>query len=219
MNTPRGWDELAEEWDVNRRIPSATMAFFTAYAKGDVLDAGCGNGRNAREMAKTADCVVALDSSTRMLEKAEKNLGGVRNAKIVHASMQKIPLPDKIMDAVICLAAFHHLAPKDQPKAVAEFFRVLKPNGAVCLTIWNRRQARFRNKPKEINVPWGGKPRYYYFFDEKELLDVLQKAGFKIENIFYEKDGKKADADIAANFCVVAYRPSDDRAFFKPPSR
>ncbi len=201
------WDAIADQWDENRTAPSATLALFRPFAHGTVLDVGCGNGRNSKELAKTSKRVIALDASAAMLEKAEKNLHGLNNVQTLHAGMQAIPLPDRFVDAVFCLAALHHLKPSEQSQALAEFFRVLKTGGTLCLTVWNRQQARFKHKPKEQDVPWHGKSRYYYFFDEDELHALLKAAGFAVEKTVYEKSGDPVAASDAQNLCMVAKKP------------
>ncbi len=198
------WDAIADEWNQTRTTTSSTLALFLPHLQGIILDAGCGNGRNSKELARRADCVIALDASRAMLEKAKKNLAGLKNVQIIHAGMQEIPVADQQVDAVVCFAAFHHLRPAEQPAALAEFFRVLKTGGVLCMTVWNRQQPRFRKKPKELDVPWDGRPRYYYFFDEGELTALLQAAGFRVEEIFYEKSGQAVVPTEGQNLCVVA---------------
>ncbi len=206
------WDAIASEWDQNRTTPSATLALFTTYAKGTVLDAGCGNGRNALELAKTADHVITLDASAEMLKAAEKNVKAspdvAKKIEFIHAKIEKMPLvADASVDAIFSFAALHHLKPHEQPKAAVELFRVLKSGGRLCLTVWNRQQKRFAKKAKELDVPWHGKPRYYYFFDENELTRLLQGAGFDVEKVIYEKDGKNATPENAQNLCLIATKP------------
>ncbi len=201
------WDAIADAWDEHRTTTSSTLPLFLPHLQGIILDAGCGNGRNAREMAKNAATVMALDASAAMLEKAKKNLEGLKNIQIIHAGMQEIPVADRRVEAVVCLAAFHHLRPAEQPAALAEFFRVLKTRGVLCLTVWNRQQRRFKNGSKERDVPWDGRPRYYYFFDEGELTALLQAAGFRVEEIFYEKNGQSVVPAEGQNLCLVARKP------------
>ncbi len=204
------WDAIALDWDENRSThPSATLSFFKGYAKGTVLDAGCGNGRNSVEFAKAADHVIALDASAAMLEASEKNVNTKPEARakveFLQAKIEKMsPIADASVDAVFCLAALHHVKPQDQSKAAAEFFRVLKRDGRLCLTVWNRQQRRFAKKPKELDVPWHGKPRYYYFFDENELISLLETAGFTVEKMIYEKNGQSVLAEKAQNLCLIA---------------
>lgn len=205
--TTNDWDAIADEWDDNRKSPSATLALFRDHAHGTVLDAGCGNGRNSLELAKTADRVIAMDASDAMLEKARLNTANSDKIEIIRGRIEANPLQDGAVDAVFCLAALHHLKPKDHDRAAAEFFRVLKSGGTLCLTVWNRQQARFGNKPKEQDIPWGGKPRYYYFFDEEELVNLLGSAGLHVEKIIYEKNGQKALPQDAQNLCMVARKP------------
>ncbi len=201
------WDRLADESDENRKSPSATMAIFRDHVHGTVLDAGCGNGRNSLEIAKTADRVIAMDASEAMLAKTRLNTAGNDKIEVLRGRIQAIPLQDGAVDAIYCLAALHHLKPKDHDRAAVEFFRILKAGGSLCLTVWNRQQARFRNKPKEQNVPWEGKPRYYYLFDEGELAALLKEAGFRLEKTIYEKSGRNALPQDAQNLCIVARKP------------
>ncbi|MBI5225799.1 class I SAM-dependent methyltransferase [Candidatus Micrarchaeota archaeon] len=205
------WDAIATEWDENRTKPSATLALFKGYGKGTVLDAGCGNGRNAAELAKTAEQVIALDASAEMLKATEMNLGPktahAENIKLVHAKIEKLPLEDASIDSVFCIAALHHIKPAHHKRAFFELFRVLKEGGHLCMTVWNGQQKRFKNKPKEQDVPWHGKPRYYYFFDESELIDLLQGAGFKVEKTMFEKDGNIVPPKEAQNLCMVVSKP------------
>ncbi|MBI2445844.1 class I SAM-dependent methyltransferase [Candidatus Micrarchaeota archaeon] len=201
------WDVLADEWDENRKTPSSTLAFFRQYAHGTVLDAGCGNGRNSLELAKTAERVIAMDASAAMLEKTRPHTQSVANIRILQGRIEQMPLDDAIVDAAFCLAAFHHLRPDAHAAGARELFRVLRPGGHLCLTVWNRLQRRFRDKPKQVDVPWKGKPRYYYFFDESELEGLLKSAGFHVEKRSYEKNGQKAAPKDAQNLCIIARKP------------
>ncbi|MBI5035731.1 class I SAM-dependent methyltransferase, partial [Candidatus Micrarchaeota archaeon] len=181
--------------------PSTALKFFLPLAKGKVLDAGCGNGRNAEVLAETSE-VCAIDVSPKMVSLAKKRLG--KKAEVERADLKKLPFEDKAFDAVFCLAVLHHFSPKEQGKALKETERVLKKDGFLCLAVWNRCQKRFRNKPKELNVPWGEHERYYYLFDETELIALLEKNGFRTTELFYEKNGRKEEREKAQNLCVAA---------------
>ncbi len=203
-DTAAEWDAIAEDWDRRRQAPSSTLPFFLQYAEGNVLDAGCGNGRNTRVLAETAYKVWALDSSKAMLETAKKNLEGTKNAEFVHGKIEELPFEDAKFDAVFCLAAAHHLPRKKQAAAFREFARVLKESGALCLTVWNRGQRRFRDKPDALVVPWKRHPRHYYFSDEDELKGAIEGAGFGFNDLFFEKGGAKVGKEGAQNVCIIA---------------
>ena len=209
------FDPIAKEWDAFRKKPSKTLSFFLPFCKGTVLDAGCGNGRNALALCSVATHVDAVDVSSEMVKNAEKNTQTKKNVTVTQAGFTQIPFGNGRFKTVFCLAAFHHVPPESQEKVLHEFLRVLKPGGILCLSVWNKGQLRFREKPKEANVPWRGFARYYYFFEEEELEDMLERSGLTVVETFYEKNGKKSSMQEGQNLCVVA-RKKKKRVTRKP---
>ncbi|MBI4361363.1 class I SAM-dependent methyltransferase [Candidatus Micrarchaeota archaeon] len=200
------FDAFAKEWDAFRRTPSSVLSLFLPFLSGRVLDAGCGNGRNALAVAGLAESVVALDASGEMLFLAEKNLFGIPNASTRLGRLEQLPFESSSFDSVICLAALHHVRPSEHGRVFSEFFRVLSPGGFLCVAVWNRLQERFRLKPKELDVPWRGHSRYYYFFEEAELRGLAEAAGFSVAEVFCETSGEKVRAFKGQNLGLVAKR-------------
>ena len=95
-----------------------------------VLDVGGGTGRVARVVAPGGN-VVVLDPSAGMLRQAEKH-GGVR---VVRGVAESVPFPDAGFDLVLMVDSLHHFA--DQPKALAEARRVLRPGGILYIEEFN----------------------------------------------------------------------------------
>jgi ubiquinone/menaquinone biosynthesis C-methylase UbiE len=52
-------------------------------------------------------------------------------AELIAGDCAQITLPDASVDIVFCHQTFHHLV--EQERALAEFWRVLKPGGCCCL--------------------------------------------------------------------------------------
>lgn len=200
------FDAFASQWNEFRKTPSPALPLFSPFLSGRVLDAGCGNGRNARAVASRIDSVTAMDSSPEMLSFAEKNLVASRNASTRLGRLEDLPFEAASFDAVLCLAALHHVKPEDHAKVFAGFHRVLAPDGFLCVAVWNRLQTRFASKPKELDVPWTGHSRYYYFFDESELVSLAKSAGFSVVDVFYEKNGVRVLGSGGQNLCLVAKR-------------
>ncbi len=197
------FEPFAKEWDLFRKKPSTALAFFLPYSKGRILDAGCGNGRNARILSKTAAEVVAVDVSEAQVRQAEKNTENEKNISVLEADFSDLPFKDGTFDAIFCLAALHHVAPQGQDKVLGEFRRTLKKKGTLCVSVWNKDQPRFAGKPKELNVPWRDHPRYHYLFDKKELEQKMEKNGFGVIDSFLEKNGRKVEKD-GQNLCLMA---------------
>ncbi len=155
-----------------------------------VLDAGCGNAANAREIAAECRAVACLDNSREMLGYAKKNLAGVKNAETVFGSMARLPFGAECFDAVTCTAALHHLNAGDRKKAAKEFWRVLKPCGTVFATLW-----RPRGHGKWGLIKWGRKKRKYFFPGNKELKKLFGGAGFRRVRVKEEKRNVFVEAE------------------------
>ena len=70
-----------------------------------VLDAGCGTGRHTAFLAGNGHEVVGIDSSSEMLALAAVK---VPTARLELAELERIPLPDDSVDAVVCGLVLSH---------------------------------------------------------------------------------------------------------------
>jgi SAM-dependent methyltransferase len=82
--------------------------------------------------------VLATDPDPQMLAILNRDLPDVRTSV---APAEEIPLPDQVVDVVVCAQAFHWF---DLDRALPEIARVLKPGGRLAL-VWNQRDER---------IPW-----------------------------------------------------------------
>jgi SAM-dependent methyltransferase len=97
-----------------------------------VLDVAAGTGKLTRELVPSGAIVIAVEPVPAMRAVLERVAPGVR---ALDGTAEALPLDDGTVDAVVVAQAFHWF---DGPAAVAEFHRVLRPNGRFGL-IWNRR--------------------------------------------------------------------------------
>jgi len=107
---------LAKMAEVRRhldRLPAGTA----------VLDAGCGEGVLVQEY-----------SGTLRIEGVDANY---RSALVREGSLTSLPYAAASFDQVLCLDVLEHLTFPDQPVAVAELFRVLKPGGGALISVPN----------------------------------------------------------------------------------
>jgi ubiquinone/menaquinone biosynthesis C-methylase UbiE len=180
-----------------------------------VLDAGCGNARNAVVIAEQPKVkrVFAVDVSARMLvfaRKRVKTAGLTKKITLVKADFaRRLPLRNASIDAAFYLASLHHLKKSQQQTAFKEMARVMKPGGLAFVSVWNKAQRKFwENRSKHFFVSWtkrgGGRvKRFHYFFEEKELEALGESAGFEIVDSFFERGGARAQEKEAKNLCVV----------------
>lgn len=95
-----------------------------------VLDAGCGQGKSFRllQQAFQPARLIGLDADPHSLDRsrAEAERQGLE-VQLIASDCANILLPDASVDLLLCHQTFHHLV--EQDKALAEFWRVLKPGG------------------------------------------------------------------------------------------
>jgi SAM-dependent methyltransferase len=114
--------------------PAAPVEWALERAPGhDVLDLAAGTGKLTEAILATGARVTAvepLDGMRRELAAA------VPDATVLDGTAEQIPIADESVDAVLVGQAFHWF---DQPRALDEMARVLRPGGVVGL-IWNLRE-------------------------------------------------------------------------------
>ena len=97
-----------------------------------VLDAGCGTGLLAQELAMVVGpggCVVGIDNSLEMLKLATKRCKGLAQVQLKQPSVEELPEQEGSFDAVICIQVLLYISKVS--KALAEMHRVLKRGGRI----------------------------------------------------------------------------------------
>ncbi|TWI66344.1 methyltransferase family protein [Pseudoduganella lurida] len=105
-----------------------------------VADVGCGYGRSLPKLhARFAPRrLIGMDIEPEMLEASSREAAAHQiPAEFICCSSANIDLPDASVDLLFCHQTFHHIV--DQERAVAEFFRVLKPGGVLLFAESTRR--------------------------------------------------------------------------------
>jgi len=97
-----------------------------------LLDIGAGTGKASAQLAARGISVISLDPSRLMIR---QGLRSYPNLRYACSTAEQLAVSSHSADAVICAQAFHWF---DAQQALAEFARVLKPRGHVCL-FWNTR--------------------------------------------------------------------------------
>ena len=100
-----------------------------------VVDVACGIGTTSLMMARQF-CLepIGVDFSQANVDKALQSAGTspVVLAEFVQGAAENLPLEDESCDAVVCECAVSTFT--DQPKVLAEFYRVLKPGGVIGIS-------------------------------------------------------------------------------------
>lgn len=140
---------------------------------GSLLDVGCGQGKSFRLLRDAFQPIRTLgldaDPHSIDLSRAEAAREGV-NVELFTADCAQIPLPDASVDIVFCHQTFHHLV--EQERALAEFWRVLKPGGLLL----------FAESTKAYIDTWVIRWFFRHPMDVQktadEYLEMLRRQGF-----------------------------------------
>lgn len=205
--TKEDYDIIADDFNTTRSYLWSELKKFADTVKDEstVLDFGCGNGRLYEAFRGRGIKYIGVDQSKSLIDNAQKNHKTSVESKEVQfmvCSSEKLPFSDASFDAVFSVAVLHHIPSLEKRKAlIAEFKRVLKPEGVLCVTVWNLWQKKYiplivtytlkkitgqsEFDIKDILVPWkynsgiSQTDRYYHCFTKRELVSLVKDAHFK----------------------------------------
>jgi ubiquinone/menaquinone biosynthesis C-methylase UbiE len=181
-----------------------------ALEEGDVLlDVGCGDGLiGFGGLARVGEpgSVVFCDVSQDLLDVCQElavELGAAERCRFVRAPAEDLStLPDASVDAVTTRSVVIYVPREDKPRALAEFFRVLKPGGR--LSLWEPVNSFTYPEPEHLLLgidvleiqPLARKLKSVHRqlsgdasltdFDERDLLEWADRAGFWSIELVYE---------------------------------
>ncbi len=194
------WDKIAPFWNRDKKVPFGDddkgniLTGFIEKSDKKILDLGCGSGRNFTSVKEAGFIgeLTGVDFSAQMLKFAEINAKNNKlDVKLSKSNLWDLSFEDNYFDKIICIATLHCIEDKEKrEKTLKEMYRVLKPKGKILITVWNKKAKRWKNKPKEKYVSWKIDEvkdekvhRYYYLYDQEELIKELENVGFKILKI------------------------------------
>jgi ubiquinone/menaquinone biosynthesis C-methylase UbiE len=115
------------------QYPEEAAVWLAGDPSREVVDLAAGTGKLTRVLVRVGHRVTAVEPLPEMLERLVEAVPGVAGA--LEGRAEAIPLPDESADAVVVAQAFHWF---DQPVALREIARVLRPGGMLGL-VWNIR--------------------------------------------------------------------------------
>ena len=95
-----------------------------------LLDAGCGQGKSFRYLhqAFMPERLIGVDADPHSLKQSrEEAVNQGMTVELIGNDCASLTVPDASIDLLFCHQTFHHLV--KQEKALAEFYRELKPGG------------------------------------------------------------------------------------------
>ncbi|WP_312471503.1 class I SAM-dependent methyltransferase [Neobacillus sp.] len=139
-----------------------------------ILDAGCGTGQTTAYLYQQYNAkVFGLEINPIMVEKAKSRFESLHlPIQLFQGSIEKIPFADNNFDFILSESV---LAFVDKPKALKEFFRVLKPGGRLIANEMTINKRLSQKEEKEI--------KNFYALDslllEEDWSHLLEVTGFQ----------------------------------------
>lgn len=138
---PYSWDERVEAWeevavtDAFRALRDRVLELADPEPDDLAVDLGAGTGLLALSLAPHVAELVAVDISSRMLERLGEHAReeGIDNIAFVEADLRRLPLADESATLVVSNYTFHHLDDPGKELALAEARRVLRPGGRLVV--------------------------------------------------------------------------------------
>ncbi|APW64426.1 hypothetical protein LPB137_00555 [Poseidonibacter parvus] len=153
----------------------------TFTKKSQLLEIGCGSGRDAMFMTKHNYNIIGIDGSSNMIEEA-KNI----HPELLGKLFQKI-LPndlqfDREFDGIYSIATLMHLTKTDIKKTILKIYNLLNQNGKFLMSISLFRDDIDKNGFDE-------KGRFFLVLNFEEWIKICEDSGFKIIETKRNKDG------------------------------
>ncbi|HEV8360784.1 MAG TPA: methyltransferase domain-containing protein [Candidatus Thermoplasmatota archaeon] len=165
---------MALRWRVEEALAARVRAPLVPQLRGHLqvaegmalLDVGGGTGWMAAQLAAQATVVEPHAGKRRHGARAHPGL------TFVDARAEALPFPDASFDRVLFLVSLHHIA--DQPQALREARRVLRPGGRAAVFEMDARQ----RGPRWIHALPVRLGHAIHLLDPDELASLLRAAGF-----------------------------------------
>lgn len=121
-----------EDQNATRDLDAAVLRRASIAVSGcDVLELGCGTGKNTTWLAERAQSVIGLDLSEGMLARARARILAPHVRFVRHDVREPWPVPDGSIDVVVGNLVLEHLSAL--APVYAETARVLRPGGQLWL--------------------------------------------------------------------------------------
>lgn len=148
--------------DVSQNI-AALLQYIEAPPPFEILDFGCGPGRDLRTFRQLGHVAVGLDGAAQFAEMARSYSG----CEVWQQNFLSLDLPGGRFDGVFANASLFHVPAQELPRVLAELRETLKPGGVL-----------FSSNPRgEGQEGWRGE-RYGAFHDLEGWRGLMTAAGF-----------------------------------------
>jgi len=165
--------EGTRDHDVSQNI-AALLDHIQASPPFELLDFGCGPGRDLMTFRRLGHRATGLEGSAQLAAMARAHSG----CEVLEQNFLKLDLPGERFDGVFANAVLFHIPAQELPRILRQLRAALKPNGVL-----------FSSNPRgDGQEGWSG-DRYGAFHDWESWRAHLSAAGFSELTHYYRPPG------------------------------
>lgn len=131
----------------------------------DILDLGCGPGRDLAAFAEAGERAVGLDGCSVLADVARRHSG----CPVWEADLRTAPLPPAAFDGLFAQAVLFHIATAELPELLQRLRRCLRPDGVL-----------YACDPSGAGEEGWADGRYLAFRRPQSLAALYRRAGFDL---------------------------------------
>lgn len=159
--------------DVSQNI-EALLRHIQGQPPFQILDFGCGPGRDLKTFTALGHVATGLDGAERFAEMARADSG----CEVWQQDFLNLDLPDGRFDGIFANAVLFHVPSQELPRVLRQLHATLKPGGVL-----------FSSNPRGENTEgWNGN-RYGAYHDLGHWQQLLTAAGFVELEHYYRPTG------------------------------
>jgi len=165
--------EGTRDHDVSQNI-DALLRHIEAVPPFELLDLGCGPGRDLKAFTALGHHATGLEGSHALAAMARQHSG----CEVIEQSLLELALPAAHFDGVFANAVLFHVPSQELPRVLRDLHAALKPGGVL-----------FASNPRGHGEEgWSGE-RYGAFHDWETWRDYMSAAGFAELTHYYRPAG------------------------------
>jgi SAM-dependent methyltransferase len=170
---PEAFWQATRDHDVSQNI-AALLRHLAVAAAADILDLGCGPGRDLKTLRALGHRPVGLEGTPSFAQMARQHSG----CEVWEQSFLALALPPERFDGVFANASLFHVPRQELPRVLTDLHGTLRPGGVL-----------FSSNPRgQGQEGWQG-GRYGVFHDLEGWRSHLVGAGFEELEHYYRPEG------------------------------
>ena len=162
-----------KDHDVTQNIESF-LAACVAEKSLDILDFGCGPGRDIKVFESLGHFPTGLDGSEEFCRFARRHT----NSRILHQSFLKLKLLKDQFDGIFANASLFHIPSQELHRVLIELKGALRSGGIL-----------FCSNPRGDGEGWQGQ-RYGHYMELNLIQSYMEAAGFEIIHHYYRPEDR-----------------------------